>query len=106
MFYVGQKVVCVSDEPKNPCVLNGRILADDYWPNFPKKGKIYTVRGFFCDDPDLCGIYLVELINPVRHYTKGFVEGGFRAENFRPLEERKTDISIFTEMLKDKELAE
>jgi hypothetical protein len=46
-------------------------------------------------------LWLDEIKNPVLRYTDGDVgEIPFAAFRFRPVVERKTDISIFTAMLK------
>lgn len=86
-FRVGQKVVCISDDwfCQHPIV-------------FPIKGRIYTVRGKNLEPHNAVspvGLYLVEIVNTVF----GARENAFDAEGFRPLVEKKTDISIFTHML-------
>jgi hypothetical protein len=101
MFYVGQKVIRVT-EPK------GTALGDAiYYPGytFTKLGGIYTVRAIylekFSSEAGLIETLLLEeLRNPlVRWKTLGLHEVGFAASNFRPVVERKTDISIFTTIL-------
>lgn len=93
-FRVGQKVVCVDDD------VNGRYTP---WPfrggiDGLKAGRVYTIRdvGLYCDVPCLwlCGI--------TRAMAKGWErhgEPGYNVLRFRPVVERKTDISIFTAML-------
>lgn len=88
-FHVGQKVVCVDDT-------NMRLEPQERGPVY---GEVYTVRGFYdCD-----GIWLSEIKNDPVVHTDGFTESAFYIWRFRPLIERKTDISIFTEMLKPKQ---
>jgi hypothetical protein len=91
-FHVGQKVVCVSDDFVGKC---GEI--------FPVVGGAYTIRCF--DEPEPDGttfIFLVEILNIADEYDDDdFGECSFATECFRPAVERKTDISIFTNMLKD-----
>lgn len=92
-FRVGQKVVCVNADrwplwAKNSCVL-------------PVHGRVYTVRDIwsFSKGPV---IYLDEIKNPaccVNDDSGALIEPGFPALRFRPVVERKTDISIFTSML-------
>lgn len=87
-FYVGQKVVCVNDlnwyEPS----------ASKY---FPKRGSIYTIRGMRGPYFDgMHGCYLNEIINPPDANGE---EWTFCVSRFRPVTDRKTDISIFTQML-------
>lgn len=79
MFRVGQKVVCVDDSGYRKII---------------HKGDVYTVIGLapggFIDmieidcEPDALG------------------NSGFYSRRFRPVQERKTDISVFTAMLKTK----
>jgi hypothetical protein len=89
MFHVGQKVVCIhgcpSSNPLPHCV----------------KGKIYTVANVYIID-DLTMIELFELPFPGLVDADGEWMPGFVAECFRPVVERKTDISIFTAMLNKK----
>jgi hypothetical protein len=91
MFQVGQKVVCVEDGWTH----KGRIS-----DHFPVKDRVYTVRGFFRAGPDApLGIRLDELKNEPRQWTDSFGEAAFDVTAFRSLDERKTDISVFTELL-------
>lgn len=101
MFNVGQKVICISDDwvwQSEPITL-------------PKKGVIYTVRGIETPPLEFTKwlqegeyIWVVEIIN---HVISGVSEGIFFSQEpsfwsgfFRPIVEQKTDISVFTEMLK------
>ena len=96
MFYVGQKVVCVDNKP--------RIDADHFGPfrrTFPMPltiGEIYTVRGFDRNGSYDYGLYLIECRSTYPARRDG-TERGFYSSRFRPLVERKTDISIFTKIL-------
>ena len=93
-FRIGQKVVCTK-APLKRYLRSGEVA--------PTRGTIYTVRGI--DPPrappnDFISIWLVEIVNPTLDYgTHGMLECTFDARKFRPLVERKTDISIFTKML-------
>lgn len=91
MFHVGQKVVCVRDE--------WITLAGE---STPKAGVIYTIRNIEAADAGEDGVYLqlVEIVNAPRPYIDGHKESAFWSLGFRPVVERKTDISVFTEMLK------
>jgi hypothetical protein len=101
MFYVGQKVVCINDDYEHP---NWK-----YIPNRPKKGDIYTIRGIvdFCykssrESPPLTreALYLYEVVNQSLPFGGGpDREYAFESGRFKPLLEKKTDISIFTAML-------
>lgn len=76
------------------------------WPNFPKspdnqpvKGGIYTIRDV-CWFYDGCYLRLNEIHNVAwDDETYGLTEPGFMVSGFRPVVERKTDISIFERML-------
>jgi hypothetical protein len=63
------------------------------------RGKIYTVANFVPDDTG-GGVELVE----VETFEDNYWSRLYDARCFRAVIERKTDISIFTEMLKTKEL--
>jgi hypothetical protein len=86
-FRIGQKVVCIKDTP----------YPADAPPPHPMAGTIATVSWIglhkgFEDEP---AIDLVEFPSPeTDRYHRGYA-----ASNWRPLVERKTDISIFTKML-------
>jgi hypothetical protein len=88
-FHVGQKVVCV-------------VEFDGHYGQeiFPKRGGIYTVRTAEVED-DGQWIRLHEIVNPAAKYAERFDECMFAACGFRPVVERKTDISIFKKMLTD-----
>lgn len=82
-FVVGQKVVCVHSGPW-----------DSDYPGAPEldTGAIYTVRDLEIIDAYPNSVYLTLLES----------QGGgwrFNATSFRPVDERKTDISIFTALL-------
>jgi hypothetical protein len=80
-FYVGQRVVCVRDD--NDVFGREMII---------KKGSIYTVASLVTSNWGRDGVTLVEVSPP-----PGVV--GWLNELFRPITERKTDISIFKAML-------
>jgi len=88
MFKVGQKMVCVSqgaDWPNFPSV------------NFPKIGEVYTIRDI---GPSYkhggAALRLLEIRN--RKFNIG--EPNFYVFRFRPVMERKTDISFAHEILR------
>lgn len=84
-FRVGQKVVCIG----------GKRIGGHGTEAIPEFGSVYTVREFGADG----GIRLVEIVNPPLAYIEGFFECTFAVESFRPVVERKTDISVFTALL-------
>ena len=82
MFAVGQKVECINDT-------NGEHTSN-YGAGFNyglRRGAIYTVA----HGEDSYGIIVL-----------AEVDGGWFKDRFRPVVERKTDISIFTAMLTPK----
>ena len=93
-FYVGQKVVCVHD-----------LVAPATVNELPRKGSIYTVRWVGRrpeTDGDKVGVLLAEISAGIEPVSGN--EYAFLAEHFRPLIERKTDISIFQRMLLPSEI--
>lgn len=99
-FRVGQKVVSVGlpDDFKNPRLVS-KELANAVGARIPDRGRVYTVRAIF-HFADGASIHLEEVCN--RHligWRGSVLEPAFPAEGFRPVAERKTDISIFKAML-------
>lgn len=95
-WHVGMKVVCI-DIPwpahAADCAAKGC--------RFPEPGRIYTIReiGVAKDDGKVY-VRLCEIVNPrvnQRPWPAG--EPRFGARRFRPLVSRKTDISVFQQML-------
>lgn len=90
-FRVGQKVVCIYHLPhesrRSGC-------------NYPEKGSVYTVRGHVAGTDAKERILLDEVYNQPMRCIVGTIEWGFRADAFRPIVERKTDISVFHEILR------
>jgi hypothetical protein len=90
MFRVGQKIVCVDSRSGS-----GRWTDNDG----PVEGSIYTVRRCFVDGDGDAILHLAEIARgPVARMRHGD-NAGYSATRFRPIVERKTDISIFTKML-------
>lgn len=97
-YYIGQKVVCIDDtldliDPK----FVGYVLYGDL--NGLTKGNIYTIRDIF-NDPDfpedlVC--YLEEIKRDVDERLN--IEMFYCITRFKPLEEKKTDISVFIKIL-------
>ena len=86
-FRVGQKVVCVAE-------FSGRCPH----PIEPKVGDILTVRETFINPPTgELGLRFTEIVNEIHHFYG--VERGYKATRFRPVVERRTDISVFRAML-------
>lgn len=87
MFYVGQKVVCVDDSLEKGQSHTGLVT-----------GAIYTVSKVlpWSDRYGTYGVYVEE----ARAIATAHFSDSFRHNRFRPIVERKTDISCFTDMLK------
>lgn len=89
MFQVGQKVICVDDAQIIP--------SSNPIDQIPLEcGSIYTVRWigpqyFSGLDKIVLSVRLEETLRPFDY--------PFGADRFRPVVERKTDISVFTRML-------
>jgi hypothetical protein len=88
-FHIGQKVVCVYPFKYDDLIIK------------PRKGRIYTIRVIddaFLDSLEKCPKCLW-------YFRFNEIPGdaiSFGSCGFRPLEERQTDISVFTGMLKKK----
>ena len=80
-FYRGQKVRCVDDRGQQ---------------YFLQKGRIYIVEG-----DSFVGVAGKTYVC-VAGVRNSYGVAGFYASRFRPLVEKKTDISIFTALLKPK----
>lgn len=98
-FFVGQKVVCVDDS------LRARWRRNDWFERFRSwnildhnlnRGDVYTVTHVDIVQTD-GGAFEVLLVAEAKHFEFPWL--GFPSFQFRPLIERKTDISIFTELL-------
>jgi hypothetical protein len=95
MFYTGQKVVCVNDDKTN----NKGVKE-------LKKGEIYTIRwcGVFdgpytTTDRNGKGVS-VRLFEVKRRRDEApFQDYPFKSSRFKPLVERKTDISVLEKLL-------
>ena len=94
MFYVGQKLVCIADSWYGPHKQFGfkRFRFD----HVLQTETVYTIRKINRHNhfPDRLVILLCEVVHPKRPEF-----AGFPPEIFRPLLDKPTDISIFTEML-------
>ena len=86
-FHVGQKVVCVK---------RGDWVDSLDVPNRPVTNGIYTVRAMADDG---IGLYFEEIKNAPLNHIEGFYEPAWWKLHFRPIVERKTDISIFKQLL-------
>ncbi|WP_040677416.1 hypothetical protein [Rhizobium mesoamericanum] len=106
-FRVGQKVVCVDDAVDRSDVPEGARIVGEGMDGL-RKGAVYTVRDiFFCPGWKEAVIRLCEIKRfPFNRVGKVEYESGFAPWRFRPVVDRKIDISIFTKLLKTKSLEE
>jgi hypothetical protein len=102
-LYVGQKVACVGgSEQRLP---PHQRMFWRHWRQYwgvatPAKGSVYTIREIRLRKDGTLGLRLVEVINPACEWNDAPPqEPWYHATDFRPVVERKTDISIFTAML-------
>jgi hypothetical protein len=100
-FRVGQKVICVNNEWDN---VWDRIRAFFFRPPPGNLvvGEIYTICNIIWDEWNEDEQYTIEVLE-CPHPANDYWEAGFDPKCFRPLVERKTDISIFRDMLIDNE---
>jgi hypothetical protein len=85
-FRVGMKVVCIKlGWP------NSRDV-----PNRPVFNQVYTIRAIVDDG---IGLLLCEIHNPPMDHVEGYCEPAWWSSRFRPIVERKTDISCLTALL-------
>jgi hypothetical protein len=108
MFHIGQKVVCVNDIVKFP--LGSKRTGHDgtVWTSTGnmgglRAGAVYTIRGFSLCPVDNAPTVLLEEImrEEIMRYGVSQGEAGYCISRFRPVIEKKTDISIFTRILDD-----
>lgn len=95
-FTVGQKVVCVNADVTAGYRIPGLNYSGDL--SGLRDGAVYTIREvFLCDIHGRVLISLNEIRRRVQEGTKQ--EFGFDPRRFRPVDHRKTDISVFKAML-------
>lgn len=98
-FYIGQKVVCVNNKGNFSSIARASLGSDGCVEI--KEGEIYTIRDIyydpFCKDDGI----VVNLEEVRRKIHEGGRELGYHHSRFRPLEKKKTDISIFQSILND-----
>lgn len=88
-WHVGMKVVCISEQYRPTSAPDERDI-------LPREGQVYTIRSFHKSG----NLWLVEIRNKRRVWSTGRHEYAFHPSRFRPVQPRKTDISMFTAMLK------
>lgn len=88
----GDKVCCVNDNP-HPFTWDQEEA--------PKIGAVYTISDIWIEE-GLTAFDLVEIKRSDRsrkHWSMFGLRVGYSAHRFRPVQPRKTDISIFTRIL-------
>jgi hypothetical protein len=91
-FRIGQKVAQIA-----PWKSNDTAFSD---VSFTQCGVVYTVREI-SEVRGVVSLLFFELRNPIHKYRNlPPMEQVFPAWNFRPIIERKTDITVFTEILR------
>lgn len=102
-FHIGQRIVCVDDGIRVTLVRRGRFwrLHREQLDHNLNRGDVYTVTGLqlVVDDISRKEFVLARLAE-AWHFTDRTI--GFPQFQFRPLIEKKTDISVFTKMLTPK----
>lgn len=94
-FHLGQKIVCIDDRWHHP---NGLP------PILPRKGVVYTFAGWESYvEPGNPNRYLYVEEIPKCQPDSSLRLVSFQASHFRPVVERKTDISIFKRLLQPRE---
>ena len=96
-FKPGDKVVCVDDD-EDSYVLPGHVYRRGLEL---KRGEVYTIRDGCFQHPNYPGNTIVRLVEIKREPMSEVFrdEGAFCALRFRPVQTKKADISIFTDML-------
>lgn len=89
-FRIGQKVTPKTSEPWDH---------EGDGDSYPQFGVVYTVRAADWEE-DGQYIWLGEIINEPKQYSDCFGEQNFYSDDFAAVVERKTDISVFTKILR------
>lgn len=97
-FRVGQKVVCVDDDPKNHG--NWTAPTDLETLHGLTRGHVYTVQKIGSYRGAAC-VWIAEIQRPTPDTCKQFGEAGFSSRRFRPVVEKSTDsgMAILREIL-------
>ena len=91
-FVVGQRVVCIDDNWAEQAVINGTSIIVQGSARVPMLNEVLTIVAIVPVESPILKTQPVALL---------FAEiaEGWNFTHFRPLEERKTDISVFKAML-------
>lgn len=93
-FVVGQRVVCINDNWPEWAIIPGTNLIVPGETRVPMMNEVLTIRQIVPVDSTLLfeGAVALAFLE---------IENGWVHHHFRPLQERPTDISVFTGMLTD-----
>ena len=104
-FRVGQKVVCIGGDGTPKPIGYWKSWAREWGITLATRGNIYTIRCVRVAADGTQRVRLIEIVNPIIEFNNApSQEMWFWASHFRPIVERKTDISIFTKMLTSKKI--
>lgn len=95
-FHVGQKVVRVGSVGSGDI---SREKARSMRYSFPEMGAVVTIKTLNYWPRGTILTFHEHDNSHIQRMLESPYEPGFAAQNFRPIVERKTDISIFTAML-------
>jgi hypothetical protein len=101
-FYRGQKVVCIDDSTRvsfRPRGWRGWFRKFEKVPHNLNKGDTYVITDIYALRCERTGeVFQSFLVDGAWHFGARWMP--FPSFQFRPLIERKTDISVFTSMLR------
>ena len=96
MFKPGDEVICINDKE-----LEEHIFCITEFTPWIVEGQKYTIRDVFyfpeCPPQNQHGVWLEEVRGPWNFVWKH--EQSLRAERFRKIEKKKTDIGVLTSLL-------
>lgn len=92
MFELGEKVICVDDDPESFAV------PDDDSNDWPlEQGVIYTISGF--DKDPIYNVHTLYLVEIPDRSNGEFADYGFAQARFRKLIKKKQSIEVFEKIL-------
>ena len=96
-FSIGDKVICIDDAMRSHTIEELKKTV----PNWVKKGKEYTIRGFQENDGIALGILLEEITNPpIRIIILNRVqEPAFADWRFRKKKPNEQEVEVVSEVL-------
>jgi|GEM_PF-852650 hypothetical protein len=103
-FRIGQKVIYVCNQQPDDFVREAKAMWLSNGLIIPEEGHVYTIRDLRDGMNRRDGVIPVVLLEEIRNrevplFGGRYGEPGFSYESFRPVVDRKTDISCFKAML-------